>query len=231
MTESQGLMKHYRNGIAALAIGIAVALSGCSSPSTNATPQDSASASPDEETSAQAVDSPAASESLDPETAAWVEYVRNRATTLGSKTDADLVATAEGTCDELAGGKMFEEAVQDVIGKGLPKTVKDDQLLLLGTGIANFCPEYQVKSTGDSNADFLIRIREMAPSIAHNTDEAILAQARSICPNASEGPAGGAKVVSVSREAWGHDEGYRFAFLAVTQFCSTQALNNVAVNK
>lgn len=217
----------YSNGIAALAVGIAVALSGCSSPNMNATPQESA----DEEVSPQAVDSVATSEGLDPKTAAWVEYVRNRTTTLRNDTDAGLVATAEGICDELSGGKMFEEAVGDVISKGLPKTLKDDQLLLVGTGVANFCPEYQIESTGDSTADFLVRIREMAPSIAHHSDEAILAQAQSICPNASEGPAGGAKVVSVSREAWGHAEGYRFAFLAVAQFCSTQALTNVAVNK
>lgn len=230
--ESQELMKCFPiKGIAALAIGIALALSGCSSRSTDASPTAGASVSADREASPTAVASVAASKGVEPETAAWVEYVRNRATTLGSKTDASLVATAEGICDELSGGKMFEEVVHDVSSKVLPKAQEKDQILLLGTGIARFCPEHQRASTGDSTADFLARIRESAPSLAHNTDEAILSQARTTCPNASEGPAGGARVVSVSRKAWGDVEGYRFAFLAVTQFCSSAALSNIAVNK
>ncbi|MET3811772.1 hypothetical protein ABIB14_002902 [Arthrobacter sp. UYEF3] len=101
--ESQELVECFpRNGIAALAMGIALALSGCSSPSTHVSPTAGVSVSADKEASTTAL----ASVAVEPETAAWVEYVRNRSTTLGSKTDAGLVATAEGICDELSGGKM-----------------------------------------------------------------------------------------------------------------------------
>lgn len=211
------------NGFAAIAIGVALALSGCSATATT-TPTMSTEAS-------STVGAPvAASKKAEPETAAWVEYVRNRATTLDNKTDASLVSKAQDICDELSDGKMFEEAVYDITSKVLPAAQQDDQILLLGTGIARFCPEHQRASTGDSTNDFLTSIRASAPSLAHNTDEAILSQARSACPNASEGPAGGAKVVSVSREAWGNVEGYRFAFLAVSQFCSG-ALDNIVANK
>jgi hypothetical protein len=218
--ERQGIVKRFLNyGIVTLGVGLGLALSGCS-----------ATTEPTAEASATAEVPVAATATAVPETAAWVEYVRNRATTLANKSDGSLVLAAQGICEELSDGKMFEEAVYDITSKVLPAAQQNDQILLLGTGIARFCPEYQRVSTGDSNKDFLASIRESAPSLAHNPDDAIISQATSACPNASEGPAGGAKVVSVSRKAWGNVEGYRFAFLAVSQFCSS-ALGNIAVNK
>lgn len=218
-------MKHFTTrNLAALALGLSLALTGCST--TSATSGAGASA----EAPAMAGGTAAKVADADTKAAAWVEYVRNRATTLGNKADDDLVSTARAACADLSSGQIFEEVVHKLTTRGLPKAQESDQILVLGTGIVQFCPEYQPDSTGDSTADFLAGIRAAAPSIAHNSDSAILSQARTACPNAKEGPAGGAKVVSVSRKAWGHAEGYKFAFLSVAHFCSG-ALDNIAVNK
>lgn len=213
--------------VVALAIGIALALSGCTpAPSKSATPGSVADAPvPAGKAAAGTV-----AKADDARTSAWVEYVRNRGTTLASKTDESLISTARQACSTLSDGALFEEVVYELTSKQLPQAQEKDQILVLGTGIVQFCPEYQPKSTGDDTADFLTKIRAAAPTIAKNPDSAILSQARMECPSVKEGPAGGAKVVAAAREAWGNNDGYRFVFLSAAQFCSG-ALANIAVNK
>jgi hypothetical protein len=221
-------MKHFATGGTALLAGLAIALTGCAPATSNDKPEAPVAASSSASTVALA--SPSPSKSTDRGAAAWVEYVRNRTTTLASKTDDSLIAGARKTCDSLTGGQLFAEAVYDVTAKRLAETQQSDQILALGTGIAQFCPEFSPSSTGDDTADFLASIRAAAPSIAHNTDAAILAQARMVCPSVKEGPAGGAKVIATSREAWGFTDGYNFALLATAQFCSG-SLDNIVLNK
>lgn len=221
-------MKYFNFRLVAV-LAFALVLSGCSSTSsTNAVTEPVIESSAPVATAVETVD--AAAVEKDKAAAAWVEYVRNRATTLSSKSDEDLILIARTACSSVDDGQLFEEVVFDLLGKELPAAQEKDQILLLGTGIASFCPEYSPERTGDETVDFLANIRNAAPSIAHNSDDAILSQARTACPTAKEGPAGGAKVVSVSREAWGNKEGYRFAFLSISNFCS-DALGNIAVNK
>src|SRR4029453_7869735 len=101
--------------------------------------------------------------------------------------------------------------------------------LILGTGTVQFCPEFLIDS-GTGEAAILKRLRTVAPIIAHNPDSAILDQARTACPSVSEGLAGAAATIQEARRAWGHDQGYKFVFISVLNYCSIH-LDNVMANK
>lgn len=70
----------------------------------------------------------------------------------------------------------------------------------------------------------------VAPTIAKNPESAILDQARTACPSVSEGPARAAATIQEARRAWGQDQGYKFIFISVLNYCSN-SLNNVVANK
>ena len=163
--------------------------------------------------------------------AAWLEHVRNRAVsgTVQSQTDDEVVASAKKMCDQMRGGELFEEVAYNLVATGLPKAYQTDIQLIFGTGTVQFCPEFLIDS-GTGDAATLKRLREVAPSIAHNADSAILGQARTACPSVSEGPAGAASTVAEARRAWGHDQGYKFIYISVLNYCSG-SINNVIANK
>ncbi len=188
------------------------------------TPTTSRAASP----SSQA---PVASKA-DTRNAAWLEHVRNRAVsgTVQGQTDEEIVASAKKMCDQMRGGELFEEVAYNLVVTGLPKPYQTDMQLIFGTGTVQFCPEFLIDSGSGDDAAALKRLREVAPSIAHNADSAILDQARTACPSVSEGPAGAAATVAEARRAWGHDQGYKFIYISVLNFCSG-SINNVIANK
>lgn len=163
--------------------------------------------------------------------AAWLEHVRNRAVsgTVQGQTDDELVASAKKMCDQMRGGELFEEVAYNLVATGLPKPYQTDIQLIFGTGTVQFCPEFLIDS-GTGDAATLKRLREVAPSIAHNADSAILDQARTACPSVSEGPAGAAATVAEARRAWGHDQGYKFIYISVLNYCSG-SIDNVIANK
>lgn len=162
---------------------------------------------------------------------AWLEHVRNRAVsgTVQGQTDDEIVASAKKMCDQMRGGELFEEVAYNLVATGLPKPYQTDIQLIFGTGTVQFCPEFLIES-GTGDASTLKRLREVAPSIAHNADSAILDQARTACPSVSEGPAGAAATVAEARRAWGHDRGYKFIYISVLNYCSG-SINNVIANK
>lgn len=158
----------------------------------------------------------------------WIEYVRNRAVSgsVRGQTDDELMASAKKMCDQMRGGDLFEEAAIN-LGAGLPKPYETDMQLILGTGTAEFCPEF-LAGSGTDDAAILQRLRTVAPAIAHNPDAAILEQARTACPPISEGPAGAAATIAEARRAWGHDQGYKFIFISARYYCPTQMENVIA---
>ena len=164
--------------------------------------------------------------------AAWIEHVRNRAvsgTVLG-QSDDEIVASAKKMCDQMRSGELFEEVAYNLVAIGLPKPYQTDMQLIFGTGTVQFCPEFLIDSGTGDVAAALKRLRAVAPSIAHNADSAILDQARTACPSVSEGPAGAAATVAEARRAWGQDQGYKFIYIAVLNFCSG-SIDDVIANK
>lgn len=161
---------------------------------------------------------------------AWLKHVRSRAVsgTVQGQTDDELVASAKKMCDQMQGGELFEEVAYNLVATGLPKPYQTDIQLIFGTGTVHFCPEFLIDS-GTGEAATLKRLREVAPSIAHNADSVILDQARTACPPVSHGP-GAAATVAEARRAWGHDQGYKFIYISVLNFCSG-SINNVIANK
>lgn len=129
----------------------------------------------------------------------------------------------------MRGGDLFEEVAYKLVAAGLPAPYQSDMQLVLGTGTVQFCPEFQPTS-GTGDAAILQRLRVVAPTIAANPDSAILNQARSACPAVSKGLAGGAATVQEARRAWGQDQGYKFIFISVLNYCPGH-INNVIENK
>ena len=162
--------------------------------------------------------------------AAWLEHVRNRAVsgTVQGQTDDELVASAKKMCDQMQGGELFEEVAYNLVATSLPKTYQTDIQLIFGTGTVHFCPEFLIDS-GTGEAATLKRLREVAPSIAHNADSVILDQARTACLSVSRVPSAAATVAE-ARRAWGHDQGYKFIYISVLNYCSG-SINNVIANK
>ncbi|BCW36068.1 hypothetical protein StoSoilA2_21240 [Arthrobacter sp. StoSoilA2] len=161
----------------------------------------------------------------------WLEYVRGKAVskTILGQSDDELLASAKAMCERMRGGELFEEVAYSMFALGLPETYQTDMTLIFGSGAAAFCPEFLAK-TGTGDDAILERLRSVAPGIAHNPDATILAQARSACPSVTRGPAAAAATVQEARRAWGHEQGYKFIFISVLNYCSS-GLNNIIASK
>lgn len=161
----------------------------------------------------------------------WLEYIRDKAVTktILGQSDDELVSSAKGMCERMKRGELFEEVSYSMVTLGLPKQYQADMTLIFGSGTAAFCPEFLIQTGGGDEA-ILDRLRTVAPGIAHNPDATILAQARSACPSATAGPAQAAATVHEARRAWGNEQGYKFIFISVLNYCSS-GLNNIIANK
>jgi hypothetical protein len=150
-------------------------------------------------------------------------------TVLG-QTNEEIVASAKKMCDQMRDGDLFEEVAYSLVFTGLPQPYQKDMQLIFGTGTAQFCPEFLSDWEIGEDTAALKRLREVAPGIAHHADSAILDQARTACPSVSEGRAGAAATVAEARRAWGNDQGYKFIYISVLNFCSG-SIDNVIANK
>lgn len=161
----------------------------------------------------------------------WLEYIREKAVTrtILGQSDGELLSSAKGMCERMKRGELFEEVSYSLVTLGLPKPYQADMTLIFGSGTAAFCPEFLVQTGGGDDA-ILERLRTVAPGIAHNPDATILAQARSACPSATAGPAQAAATVHEARRVWGNEQGYKFIFISVLNYCSS-GLNNIISNK
>ena len=175
-------------------------------------------------------DQTAAASNKDKELATWLEYVRDKTISFTDKSDEELTSIASGLCNRMRNGELYEEVAYDITSASYSKRYTSDMSLVFGTGIVDFCPEFDFPDLENGDAATLTRLREVAPSIAHNSDSAILSQARDACPAVSRGLAGGAATVQEARRAWGHDQGYRFIFISLLHNCG-QYLNNVVASK
>ena len=166
----------------------------------------------------------------DKELETWLEYVRDKTVSFTDKSDKELVSIATGLCNRMRTGELYEEVAYDITSAGYSKRYTSDMSLVFGTGMVDFCPEFEFPNLESGDAATLTRLREVAPSIAHNSDSAILSQARDACPAVSRGPNGGAATVQEARRAWGLDQGYKFIFISVLHNCG-QYLDNVIASK